>query len=370
MKTLILWPALLALLLSLGFSSGGCDKSTTVTVSEFKVKIDVAGSETLPPTDPTDPPPVGGTFEVNGPLPAELLTGSDWYKRIDALPAHPLSREIITAVPPLIASLGRRTQNDWGMDIGMPYSVGTGNPPVQITINAYPLESDAGPFPIPLTAPIESGSDKHLLYYDTAGNTLYELFLTNRVGDGFSCDSSAIWRRGKGDDQRVIGYTSADAAGLAITPGLVKLSEMKAALAKPNPDDQHLGHAMRYTLPFTGKGFISPARHYTSNHGAYSLPTRPPMGMRIRVKKTLDLSQFNPPTQVLLRTGQLYGFILADNGGAFLISGTMDPGWAEYWEEITGNVNGKKGFKSFAGPLFDDNMEVIDFADSEVVTQL
>ncbi|HJS06282.1 MAG TPA: hypothetical protein VJ809_01435, partial [Pirellulales bacterium] len=102
----------------------------------------------------------------------------------------------------------------------------------------------------------------------------------------------------------------------------------------------------------------------------YSLPARPPLGMRIRVKSSLDLAQFNEPTQVLLRTLQVKGAILADNGANWFISGTADKRWEEYFEALTSNVEGKKGFKEFAGKLFDDNVEVIDFKDADVITRV
>lgn len=356
-------PALLVLAL-------GCDKSTKITFSGATVNIDVAGSAE-PPPPPVDPPPgPAPTLEVNADLAGvQLLPATAaWYQSVDHLPAHPRSREIILATEPVVASLGRRTQNDWGPDLGMPYAIGSGHPPVAVEA-LYAAESDPGPHPVPLTAPIENGSDKHLLYFDRGSGKLFELFLAERSGGGFKCGSVAVWDSRKDVDQRTLGWTSADAAGLPILPGLVRLDEFKRALAKPNLGDRHLDHALRYTLKNTGHGFIWPARHYASLV-PYSLPGRPPMGMRVRVKKTLDLSQFNEPTQVLLRTLQVKGGICADNGANWFVGGTQDPGWGEYWDAITGNVDGKKGFKSFAGALFDDNVEVIDFKDSEVVTQV
>lgn len=354
----------------------GCDKSTTITFSGASVKIDVAGSTepgpvTPPPVDP--PPPTAASFEVNADLANIRIRPADsvWYKRVDGLLAHPKSREIVLATEPVVASLGRRTQNDWGPDFGIPYSVGRGFPPVPVEFSpdGYPGESDHGPFPIPLDAPIEPGPDHHLIYFDLDSGRLIEQMLAARTGKGFTCLSSAVFLATKPDDQRELGWTSADAAGLAILPGLVRLDEFKRALAQPNPADRHLGHALRYTLKNTGHGFIEPARHYASGV-PYSLPGRPPMGMRIRVKSTLDLEQFTPEAQVLLRTLQLYGGILADNGQNWFFTGTQDPGWAQHWDGITGNVGGKLGFKSFAKDLFDNNVEIIDYAERSVVLAL
>jgi hypothetical protein len=156
---------------------------------------------------------------------------------------------------------------------------------------------------------------------------------------------------------------------LPILPLMIRFDEMERALSQSDPDKQHLGHALRFTLPKTGKGFLAPARHYASTI-PYSLPGRPPLGMRCRLKKSLDLSIFSPVSAVIMRTFQLYGGILADNGASWFVSGTLDLRWDQYWDHITGNVNGKWGMKSFGGQQFLDNWEVIDFADADVVTQV
>jgi hypothetical protein len=346
--------------------------TTVEATGPVKVTLELecaaTGPVTPPPTPP--PPPTSGTFEKNADLAGvQLLTAdSGWYTRVDNLPVHPQSAEIIAAQPVLVPSLGHRFKNDWGAPgEGMPYAVGKGFPPVPINVTAYPGESDLGPRPIPLDAPIEPGSDHHLIYIDSDAGYLYEMGMAAREGSGFSCEAIAAWNLHKSYDQRTLGNTSADAAGLPILPGLVRYDEMKRALSKSDPAQQHLGHALRFTLPNTGKGFVEPARHYASVI-PYSLPGRPPMGMRIRVNPGLDLSPFNLPTQVLLRTLQLYGAILADNGAAFFVSGTGDDRWSEYFDAITGNVDGKRGFKSFAGAEFLTNVQVLNFTD--VITQV
>jgi hypothetical protein len=364
MRTAIALIALLAL--------AGCDlKSTKITYSgEIDIAVADSTAPVPPPTNP--PPPSTGTVEKNADLAGvKLLTAdSGWYTRVDGLPQHPQSGAIITAQPVVFAPTGHRFKNDFGgAGEGIPYSVGRGNPPVPINVTAYPGESDLGPHPIPLAAPIELGPDHHLIYLDLDSGKLFELGMAAREGAGFKCEACAVWSIHKSYDQRTLGWTSADAAGLPILPGLVRYDEMKAALAKPNLADQHLGHALRFTLPNTGHGFIAPARHYASQV-AYSLPGRPPMGMRIRVNPGMDLSPFNPPSQVLLRTLQLYGAVLADNGAAFFVSGTEDVRWAEYFEAITSNVNGKRGFKSFGGAEFLANIQVVDFKDTDVIKQL
>lgn len=326
---------------------------------------------TPPPTNPppTDPPPVTGTMEVNADLSGIKLLTSDsgWYDRVDQLPVHPQSGAIITSQPINYAPTGHRFQNDFGMEIGIPYSVGKGFQPVPINVYEYPGESDLGPHPIPLDAPIEQGPDHHLIYLDRETGRLYELGMAARDGAGFKCEAAAVWSIHKSYDQRPNGYTSADAAGLPILPGLVRFDEMERALAQPNAADQHLGHALRYTLRNTGHGFVHPARHYASQI-PYALPARPPMGMRFRVNPALDLTPYNRPTQVLLRTLQLFGGILADNGASFMISGTLDPRWSKHWGAITGVVDGKLGFKNFGSAVFLANVQILNF--TNVTTQI
>lgn len=328
---------------------------------------------TPPPTTVTTlPPPPLGSFTKNADLTGVPIrpAGSFWYQRVDARPVHPRTRDIILAFAPVASSLPRRTQNDWGTDFGIPYSAGRGFAPVPLTI-LYAAESEGGPHPIPLDAPLETGPDKHLIYFDLLSRKLYELGMASREGDGFRCEACAVFDANRPDDQRPNGWTSADAAGLPILPGLVRFDEFDKAMSQSDVTKQHLGHALRFTLPRTGKGFLQPARHYTTNHGPYQLPTHPPMGMRCRVNPALDLSIFNSPTQVLLRTLQLYGGILADNGQPWFFTGTQDERWSKYWDAITGNVDGKLGFKSFAGPeLFEKHWQILDFADSEVTTQV
>lgn len=324
-----------------------------------------------PNPDP-DPNPNPGSFELSPNLTTiSIMPNSPWHQRVDDWPVHPRSAEIVAAAIPVVPNLPR-LQNDFGPSAdlggGIPYSAGSGNPPVPITVD-YPTESDPGPFPIPLGAPFEAGSDKHLIYLDRDTNKIHELMGGRVEGGGFKALCNAVWDITKPWDQRPVGWTSADAAGLPILPMLIRLDEMRRALAESDPDKQHLGHALRFTLSRTGHGFLPPARHFASTI-PYSLPGRPPMGMRCRLKKSVDLSIFNPASAIIMRTLQLYGGILADNGANWFLSGTFDLGWDEFWDDLTGNINGKIGVKSFSGQRFLDNWEVLDFADTDVVTQV
>lgn len=323
------------------------------------------GGGTLPP-----PPPPAGVGELlkNKPILDRLFPdASEWYIDVRDRPVHPLSTDIIMSYDPVVSSLPRRTQNDWGPDLGMSYSVGKNWPPVPMRI-LYAAESEAGPHPIPLDAPIELGPDKHLLYVDEVTRKIYELGMAAREGEGFYCEACAVWDRNGLDDQRPSGNTSADAAGTCILAGLVRFDEFDRAMATSEPC---LDHALRFTLPRTGQGFIYPARHYTSNHGPYALPTHPPMGMRCRVNPNLDLSEFNPASQCLLRTLQRHGGILCDNGAPWFFSGTEDPQWSKYFAAITGTTDDGISFKTgFAGALFESNMQILAWDDGEVTTQV
>ena len=348
-------------------------KAEGVGPLSLSLELECSGA-TQPPPPPPSPPPGGepGTMQVNGDLVGVQLLApeSEWYQRVDQRPVHPLSKQITLAQAPVVESLGRRLQNSFGPTEafgGIPYAVGRGWPGVPVDVYLYPAESDHGPHPIPPAAPIEPGSDKHLIYHDLELGKTYELGMAARDGAGFRCEAAAVWSKHRGDDQRPDGWTSADAAGCPMLPGLVRFDELEHALAQSNPADQHLGHALRITLANTGHGYVYPARHYASDV-PYALPDRPPMGMRMRVNPALDLSIFNLPSQVIMRTLQLFGAILVDNGSNWFLTGTFDPRWSKHIEAITGNVDGKIGIKSFAKQLFEDNWEVLDF--TNVTTQV
>jgi hypothetical protein len=184
----------------------------------------------------------------------------------------------------------------------------------------YADESDPGPYPIPPSAPIEGGAsstgDRHVLVVDVDHWVLYELFDAHPVGFG------ASWTAGSGavfdlssDALRPAGWTSADAAGLPIFPGLARYDEVAAGA---------ITHALRFTCPVTRKAYVPPARHWASSQTSARLP---PMGMRVRLKAGVDISGFPADVQVILTALKRYGMLLADNGGAFFLSGAPDARW-------------------------------------------
>jgi hypothetical protein len=240
-----------------------------------------------------------------------------WNTDISAQSVDPLSATLISACGV------RNLHPDFGSDFGIPYiTVGAGQPLIPVTFD-YSDESDPGPYPIPANAPIEGGAsstgDRHVIVVDTAHAKLYETFDSHPLNGGTS------WHAGSGavfdltsDALRPLYWTSADAAGLPIFPGLARYDEAVQAGA--------INHALRFTCPTTQAGFISPARHFASSSQSASLP---PMGMRVRLQASFDVSTFPSEVQVILRAMKKYGMILADNGSGWYISGAPDARWSD-----------------------------------------
>lgn len=178
----------------------------------------------------------------------------------------------------------------------------------------YASESDRGPYPIPAKPKIESGSDRHVIVIDKDTCKLYELFAAEKVGGVWQAGSGAIFNL-KSNALRPKGWTSADAAGLPIFPGLARYHEVRAG---------KIDHALRFTAPRTRKAFVFPARHYA---GASNDPALPPMGLRVRLKASVSLAGFGPQSRVVLQALKKYGMILADNGSPLYITGAPSSGW-------------------------------------------
>jgi len=184
---------------------------------------------------------------------------------------------------------------------------------VPVTFTAYGSESDPGPYPIPSTARIEAGGDAHVLV--ASGNChLYELYGAARSGTGWTAQSGAVFNLNS-NALRPAGWTSADAAGLPILPGLVRRDEVAAG---------HIDHALRFTIARTQKGYISPATHAA---GSSTDPNVAPMGARFRLKASFDLTPYHGAARVILQALKTYGMFVADNGSNWYLSGTTDTGW-------------------------------------------
>ena len=228
----------------------------------------------------------------------------------------------------LIASIGLATglHPDFGTVYngapnGIPYVVVPGTQPlVPVTFTEYADQSDPGPYPIPPDAPVEGGlysnGDRHVLVIDHDHGKLYEMYHAYPNTDGsWDAGSGAVFDL-DANTLRPEGWTSADAAGLPIFPGLVRYDEVVLQGA--------VTHAFRFTVQHTRQAYVYPARHYASNS---TDPALPPMGMRVRLKASVDISGFTAHLRVILRAMQTYGMFVADNGSNWYISGAPDPRW-------------------------------------------
>jgi hypothetical protein len=238
-----------------------------------------------------------------------------------------------------IASINQEKQYlhaDFGPDPGdgIPYVVVPGTQPmVTVAFNQYPTESDfgssgpnctvtatSGCYPFPPTAPVEAGSDHHVLTLEadpTHNNcTLYEVWEAQKDANdnNWTAANGAIFNL-YSDKLRPDGWTSADAAGLPILPGLARYDEVSAGA---------ITHALRFTVSQSQAGFIHPATHFASSS---TNPALPPMGLRLRLKASYDISSFTGQSLVILTALKKYGMIVADNGSSWFITGAPDPGW-------------------------------------------
>jgi hypothetical protein len=218
-----------------------------------------------------------------------------------------------------VASAGSSTNvhPDFGSnpDYGIPYvTVPASQPKVPITFTDYGDESDPGPYPVPPNAPVEAGGDRHVLV--ASGDChLYELYNASRNSNGgWNASSGAVFDL-RSNGLRPDGWTSADAAGLPILPGLVRYDEVQAG---------HIDHALRFTVSRTQRGYIHPATHQA---GATTDANVPPMGARFRLKASFDIGRFHGTARVVLECLRRYGMFVADNGSNWFISGATDARW-------------------------------------------
>ena len=240
---------------------------------------------------------------------------SAWNQDISSVPVDANSGTIITFIGPTVA-----LHPDFGTGgNGIPYSVvGSQQPFVNINFNAFGGESDPGPMPIPANAPIEgfpSPGDQHVLVLDNTNCWLYELFGSSVNTDGtWNAGSASVWDM-QSNETRPFTWTSADAAGLPIFPGLARFDEVASG---------QITHALRFTLRNSRAAIVPPASHWAANSTNASAA---PMGMRMRLNKNFDISTFSPANQVILKALKQYGMIMADNGSSMFISGAPDDRW-------------------------------------------
>jgi hypothetical protein len=269
---------------------------------------------------PTRTPTATATPVGGGPCPV-LPADSIWNRNISALPTHALSDAYIQNI-----GLTDNVHADFGSGlwegepIGIPFVTVPGSQPfVPINFTAYGNQSDPGPYPFPTNAPIEGGpnstGDRHVLVIDQGNCTLYETFSSYPQPDGsWDAGSGAVFNLNS-NALRHAGWTSADAAGLPIYPGLVRYDEVASGVIR---------HALRFTVPTTQQAYFWPARHEA---GDTTDPTFPPMGLRVRLKASVNISGYDPQIRVILQAMKDYGMFVADNGSPWYISGAPDERW-------------------------------------------
>jgi hypothetical protein len=251
-----------------------------------------------------------------------------WNQRVDRLPLAKSSAAVVDSIG---ADTGLHPDFGSGLldgaPIGIPITtVRAGVPRVRVSFD-YADQSDRGPYPIPANVKIEGGGDRHALIVDSSTCTLYELYALQRGGRGWHAGSGAIWSL-RSNRVRPAGWTSADAAGLPIAPGLVRWSEVAAG---------HIDHALRFTVERTRRAYVYPARHYASD---LTDPNLPPMGLRVRLRADYPIAGFPRQARIVLTALKRYGMIVADNGSSWYISGEPNARWSNDDLHTLGRVPG------------------------------
>jgi hypothetical protein len=244
-----------------------------------------------------------------------------WNQRVDRLPVAADSDAIIHSIGPdetLHADFGSGLWN--GGPIGIPITVvGKSQRKLRLAFQ-YAAESDRGPYPIPRNVKIEGGrrsnGDRHALILDRDSCRLYEFFaLYPTASGGWRAGSGAIWNL-RSNRLRPAGWTSADAAGLPILPGLARFDEVARG---------RIDHALRFTVRRTRRAYVYPARHYASDSND---PNLPPMGLRLRLKASYPTRDYPRQARIVLEALKRYGMLVADNGADWYITGAPDPRWS------------------------------------------
>jgi hypothetical protein len=255
-----------------------------------------------------------------------------WNARVDALPVVANSAQMIQSI-----GVGVGLHPDFGsglydgQPIGIPFDVVSKKTPRSKVSFDYADESDKARYPIPATVHIEGGrksdGDRHALLLDKDACRLYELFALYPKAGGWHAGSGAVWNL-RSNALRPAGWTSADAAGLPIFPGLARYDEVARGV---------IDHALRFTASRTRQAYVYPARHYASSSDD---PALPPMGLRVRLKAGVDISGFPKQTRIVLQALKTYGMILADNGSNWYVSGAPSPKWSNDDLHSIGRIHG------------------------------
>ena len=261
---------------------------------------------------------------------------SVWNTPVDRLPVAANSAQLIASI-----GTGDHVHADFGSGlydgsrIGIPFVAvhGTRTPKSHVTFD-YADESDKGPYPIPANVPIEGApahaneGDRHALIVDRDSCRLYELYALRRTGGGYAAGSGAIFDL-RSNRLRPAGWTSADAAGLPILPGLARWDGDAATGS--------IDHALRFTVERTRRAYIYPARHFASSS---TDPALPPMGLRVRLKAGVDIASLPRQARIVAQAMKTYGLILADNGSNWYVSGAPSPHWSNDELHALGRLSG------------------------------
>ena len=263
---------------------------------------------------PGGSPPSGGAAPHEGGCPI-FPADNPLNQEIAHAPVNPRSAEYIASI-----GLTGHLHPDFGTEpaYGIPYTVvGPHQPKVPVRFTEFGEESNPGPYPVPLGAPVEGAGeagDRHVLVLQEGSCKLYELYSAHRSGAGWEAGSGAVFDL-RSNALRPEGWTSADAAGLPIFPLLVRYPEVRSG---------QIDHALRVTVASTQRGYIHPATHFASSS---SDPALPPMGLRLRLRASYSLAGFHGESLIVLRALKRYGLIVADNGSSWYITGAPDPRW-------------------------------------------
>ena len=288
----------------------------SVALAAEPERIDEAATATEP-AERVEPPAIADGPMIGGcpVFPAD----NAWNTSIADAPLHPRSAAIIATIQ---ANGGNRLHPDFGENphYGIPYVVVPEHEPlVPVVYDAYGDESDPGPFPLPLDAPIEgvpgaTSGDRHAIALRQGTCELFELYVARSGPSAWTAASGARFDL-RSNRLRPLGWTSADAAGLPILPGLVRYEEVAAG---------EIRHAIRVTFSRTQRGYILPATHFASSR---TDPNLPPMGLRLRMRADVDLSGITGQARVIAEAMKEYGLIVADNGSNWFFQGAPSTGW-------------------------------------------
>ena len=280
-----------------------------------------APTPTPSPTPPPTPIPVPTPSPTPTPTPQlgpTTIAGcqifpadNPWNQDVSRLPVLANSATYITSI-----SATRTLHPDFGQDpsYGIPFNiVEASQPKVPITFDAYGDESDPGPYPIPSNPNIEAGGDTHILVLQKGSCMLYELYNARPNGNGWIANAGAVFNLNS-NALRPEGWTSTDAAGLPVLPGLVRIDEVLSG---------KITHAIRFTAQHTQNGYIHPATHQAGQNN----PALPPMGLRVRLKADYDISKLTGQAKIIAQAMKTYGMMLADNGSSWYFQGASDPRW-------------------------------------------